>query len=53
MAPTVSYFGLGGNTTSVGLLGGLGMTYVTQNNGPDEGFKPTAFLSVIVRGGNF
>lgn len=51
VAPIVPILGEGGNTTSVGLLGGIGMTYVTQNNGPDEGFKPTAFLSVIVQVG--
>jgi hypothetical protein len=51
IAPTVPILGSGGNTTNIGLLGGLGMSYVTRNNGPDEGFKPTAFLSVIVQVG--
>jgi hypothetical protein len=51
VAPTVPILGSGGNTTNIGLLGGLGMSYVTRSSGPDEGFKPTAFLSVIVQVG--
>lgn len=51
IAPTLPILGEGGNTTSIGLLGGIGMEYVTRNNGPDEGFKPAAFLSIIVQVG--
>jgi hypothetical protein len=49
VAPTVPILGEGGNTTSIGVLGGLGIEYITRTNGPDEGFKPAAFLSVIVQ----
>lgn len=51
VAPTVPILGEGGNTTSIGVLGGLGIEYITRTNGPDEGFKPAAFLSVIVQVG--
>ena len=51
VAPIVPILGEKGNTTSIGLLAGIGMTYITQTNGPDEGFKPAAFLSVIVQVG--
>jgi hypothetical protein len=51
VAPTVPVLGTGGNTTNIGLVGGLGMTYVTRANGADEGFKPTAFLSIVVQVG--
>jgi hypothetical protein len=51
VAPTVPILGSGGNTTSIGLLGGLGLVYVANNNGPDEGVKPAAFLSVVVQVG--
>jgi hypothetical protein len=51
VAPTIPVLGSGGNTTNIGLLGGLGMTYITRTNGADEGFKPTAFLSVVVQVG--
>jgi hypothetical protein len=49
VAPTVPILGEGGNTTSIGLLGGVGAAYITSANGPDEGFKPAAFLSVVVQ----
>jgi hypothetical protein len=49
IAPTVPILGEGGNTTSIGLLGGIGGAYITNANGPDEGFKPAAFLSVVVQ----
>ncbi|MSP26767.1 MAG: hypothetical protein EXR75_16815 [Myxococcales bacterium] len=51
IAPTLPVLGAGGNTTSLGLLAGLGMTYITRATGPDEGFKPSAFLSVVVQVG--
>jgi len=51
IAPTVPVLGSGGNTTNIGLLGGAGMSYGTRSNGPDEGFKPTAFLSIVVQVG--
>ncbi|MBM4358216.1 MAG: hypothetical protein FJ096_08895 [Deltaproteobacteria bacterium] len=51
VAPTVPVLGTGGNTTNIGLVGGLGMTYVTRASGTDEGFKPTAFLSIVVQVG--
>jgi hypothetical protein len=49
IAPTIPILGEGGNTTNIGVLGGLGMEYITRQNGPDEGFKPAAFLSIIVQ----
>ncbi|MBW2453761.1 MAG: hypothetical protein JRI68_04595 [Deltaproteobacteria bacterium] len=51
VAPTLPILGEGGNTTSIGLLGGIGIEYITSANGPDEGFKPAAFLSVVVQVG--
>jgi hypothetical protein len=49
VAPTVPILGEGGNTTSIGVLGGIGIEYITRNTGPDEGFKPAAFLSIVVQ----
>ena len=51
IAPTLPILGEGGNTTTFGFLAGLGITYITSANGPDEGFKPTAFISVVVQVG--
>lgn len=51
VAPTLPILGDGGNTTSFGFLAGVGITYITNTDGPDEGFKPTAFLSVVVQVG--
>ncbi len=51
VAPTLPILGTGGNTTTFGFLAGLGMSYITNSNGPDEGFKPTAFISVVVQVG--
>lgn len=51
IAPTIPVLGSGGNTTSVGLLGGIGLEYITNDNGPDEGLKPAAFLSLVVQVG--
>jgi hypothetical protein len=51
VAPTIPILGEGGNTTSIGLLGGIGMEYISDANGPDEGFKPAAFLSIVVQVG--
>jgi hypothetical protein len=48
VAPTIPVLGSGGNTTSIGLLGGVGLAYVINEKGPDEGVKPAAFLSVLV-----
>lgn len=48
VAPTIPVLGAGGNTTSIGFLGGVGVAYVINNKGPDEGVKPAAFLSVLV-----
>jgi hypothetical protein len=48
VAPTIPILGSGGNTTSVGFLGGFGLAYVINEKGPDEGVKPAAFLSVLV-----
>lgn len=50
-APTLPILGEGGNTTSIGLLGGVGVAYVANNNGPDEGIKPAAFVSIVVQVG--
>lgn len=51
VAPTLPILGEGGSTTNFGFLAGLGISYITNANGPDEGFKPTAFLSVVVQVG--
>jgi hypothetical protein len=51
IAPTIPVLGSGGNTTSVGLLAGIGIEYITNENGPDEGLKPAAFLSLVVQVG--
>ena len=48
IAPTIPILGAGGNTTSVGALGGVGLAYVINDKGPDEGVKPAAFLSILV-----
>jgi len=48
IAPTIPVLGTGGNTTSIGALGGVGLAYVINIKGPDEGVKPAAFLSVLV-----
>lgn len=51
VAPTIPVLGDGGNTTSFGFLGGIGLSYITNEVGPDEGLKPAAFLSVVVQVG--
>lgn len=51
VAPTIPVLGSGGNTTSVGLLAGIGFEYITNDAGPDEGLKPAAFLSLVVQVG--
>jgi hypothetical protein len=48
IAPTIPVLGSQGNTTSIGFLGGIGVAYVINEKGPDEGVKPAAFLSVLV-----
>ncbi len=48
IAPTIPILGAGGNTTSVGALGGVGLVYIINTSGPDEGFKPAAFVSILV-----
>ncbi|MGK3987295.1 hypothetical protein WME99_29910 [Sorangium sp. So ce136] len=51
VAPTVPILGSGGNTTSFGFLAGIGLEYITNEAGPDEGLKPAAFLSAVVQVG--
>ncbi|HZF49077.1 MAG TPA: hypothetical protein VE093_10540 [Polyangiaceae bacterium] len=51
IAPTIPVLGTGGNTTSFGFLAGVGLEYITNEAGPDEGLKPAAFLSVVVQVG--
>ncbi|MFO0555327.1 MAG: hypothetical protein U0271_43525 [Polyangiaceae bacterium] len=51
IAPTLPILGQGGNTTTFGFLAGLGMSYIFSEKGPDEGFKPTAFISIVVQVG--
>jgi hypothetical protein len=51
VAPTIPVLGTGGNTTSFGFLAGVGLEYITNDTGPDEGLKPAAFLSVVVQVG--
>ena len=48
IAPTIPILGAGGNTTSVGALAGMGLAYVINDKGPDEGVKPAAFVSILV-----
>jgi hypothetical protein len=40
-------------TASIGLLAGVGTTYVIDSSGPHEGFKPTAFVAVVSEFGTF
>jgi hypothetical protein len=51
VAPTIPVLGSGGNTTSFGFLAGIGIEYITNESGPDEGLKPAAFLSLVVQVG--
>ncbi|MBI4706284.1 MAG: hypothetical protein HY744_34745 [Deltaproteobacteria bacterium] len=51
IAPTLPVLGKGGNTTSIGVLAGAGVEYISNTNGPDEGLKPAAFLSIVVQVG--
>lgn len=51
VAPTIPVLGEGGNTTSFGFLAGAGLSYVSNETGADEGFKPAAFLSIVVQVG--
>lgn len=51
IAPTLPVLGSGGNTTSFGFLGGVGVEYITNEVGPDEGLKPAAFLGIVVQVG--
>lgn len=51
IAPTLPILGTGGNTTSFGFLGGVGVEYITNEVGPDEGLKPAAFLGIVVQVG--
>ncbi|MFO0756112.1 MAG: hypothetical protein U0359_06455 [Byssovorax sp.] len=51
IAPTIPVLGSGGNTTSFGFLGGVGVSYITNEAGPDEGLKPAAFLGLVVQVG--
>lgn len=51
VAPTIPVLGSGGNTTTFGFLAGLGLEYITNDVGPDEGLKPAAFLSIVVQVG--
>ncbi len=51
IAPTLPILGSGGNTTSFGFLAGVGIEYITNDVGPDEGLKPAAFLGVVVQVG--
>jgi hypothetical protein len=51
IAPTIPVLGTGGNTTSFGFLAGVGLEYITNDTGPDEGLKPAAFLSIVVQVG--
>ncbi|MFO0617705.1 MAG: hypothetical protein U0414_34240 [Polyangiaceae bacterium] len=51
VAPTLPVLGEGGSTTTLGFLGGIGMAYIINSGGPDEGLKPTAFVSFVVQVG--
>ncbi len=51
IAPTIPVLGEGGNTTSFGFLAGAGISYISNETGADEGFKPAAFLSIVVQVG--
>jgi hypothetical protein len=51
IAPTIPVLGSGGNTTSFGFLGGVGVSYITNEVGADEGLKPAAFLGIVVQVG--
>jgi hypothetical protein len=51
VAASLPVLGSGGLTTTVGLVGGLGLVYIIDDHGPNEGAKPTAFLSIAVSPG--
>jgi len=51
VAPTLPVLGDGGSTTTLGFLGGIGIMYIINSGGPDEGLKPTAFVSFVVQVG--
>jgi hypothetical protein len=51
VAPTFPVLGKGGATTSIGILLAGGATYVMDKHGPNEGFKPAAFISLVLGAG--
>jgi len=51
LAPQMPVLGKGGTTTSIGLVLGGGMTYVMDKHGPNEGFKPAAFVALMFGAG--
>ncbi len=53
LMPSLPVLGKGGTTTSIGLLAGLGLTYIMDSAGPNEGFKPALFVAVVIGTGQF
>ena len=53
LAPSFPILGKGGATTSLGILFAAGGTYVMDKHGPNEGFKPAAFVSLVLGAGEF
>lgn len=51
LAPQMPVLGKGGTTTSIGLVLGGGVTYVMDKHGPNEGFKPAAFIALMFGAG--
>jgi hypothetical protein len=51
IAPSFPVLGKGGSTTSIGILLAGGTTYVMDKHGPNEGFKPAAFISLVLGAG--
>jgi len=49
VCPTLPILGKGGTTTSIGLLAGGGVSYIFDQYGPNEGFKPSAFAGVVIQ----
>lgn len=53
VTPSLPILGKGGATTSLGIMVAGGATYVMDSHGPNEGFKPAAFVSLVLGAGEF
>ena len=53
LTPSLPILGKGGSTTSLGVMIAGGGTHVMDSHGPNEGFKPAAFISLVLGAGEF